>query len=119
MLLQYKRGYGVWIRDGLIVYSLWKDTKVVCEASTIHSNSDHMVKRRVKKDGVGCEEVMVPIPNSIYDYNKQMGVVDLSDLLLQYHQTRRQTTSIGRPCFITVFIISFFVLSEQMDSPYE
>ena len=31
------------------------------------------------------------IPNSIYDYNKQMGVVDLSDQFLQYHQTRRQT----------------------------
>ena len=79
MKTAYNRVYGVWIRDGPIVYSLWKDTKVVCEASTIHTgNSDHTVKRHIKNGG-GCEEVIVPISNSIYDYNKQMGGVDLSD----------------------------------------
>ena len=52
MKTAYKTGYGVWILDGPIVYSLWKDTKVVCEASTIHTgNSNHMGKKRVKKMG--------------------------------------------------------------------
>ena len=45
----YQRGYGVWIRDGVIVYTVWKDTKVVRVASTIHSgNSHNQVKRRFK-----------------------------------------------------------------------
>ena len=119
MKTTYKRGYGVWIRDGPIVYSLWKDTKVVCDAATIHTcNSDHMVKRCVRKDGGGCEEVMVPIPNSIYDYSKQMGGVDRSDHLLQYHQTRQKTTTIGRPCFITVLILQQQMLTSFTDHQF-
>ena len=86
-----------------------------CMCSIHHT---HMVKRCVKKDGGGCEEVMVPIPNSIYDYNKQMGMVDLSDLLLQYRQTRWQTTGIGRPCFITVLILEQQMLTSFTDHQF-
>ena len=94
------RGYGVWIRKNSILYNVWKDTKVVCVASTVHrGNADNKVKRRVKKDSGGCEEVLVPIPNSIYAYNRHMGGVDLSDQLLQYHQTRRQTHKYWKTLF--------------------
>ena len=42
----YEREYEVWIRDGLIVFTLWKDTNVVCVASTVYSgNSYNQVKR--------------------------------------------------------------------------
>ena len=86
----YDRGYGVWKRDGDLVYNIWKDTKVVCTVSTIHNgHSDNTVKQRKKKAGGGCEEVQVPIPNSIYEYNQHMGGVDLSDQLIQYFETRR------------------------------
>ena len=100
-----ERGTGVWIRDQSIVYNLWKDTKMVCTASTVHSgNSDHQVKRRVKKPSGGCEEVNVPIPNSTYDYNRYMRGVDFSDQLLQYYQICRQTQIIGRLYFIIPWI---------------
>ena len=95
----YKRGYGVWIREASIVYCLWKDTKVVCVASTVHlGNSKHQVKRRLKTS-TGLEEVLVAIPDAIYDYNQHMGGVDLSDQLLQYFQTRRKTHKYWKTLF--------------------
>ena len=73
----YQREYGVWIRDGVIVYTVWKDTKVVRVASTVRSgNSHNQVKRRFKTS-TGVVEVMVSIPDATYDYNKKMGGVDL------------------------------------------
>ncbi len=90
-------------------------------------NSSNTVKRRVKKDGGGCEEVLVPIPNSTYDYNRFMGGVDLSDQLLQYHQTRRQTHKYWKTLFyhcvdITVtnsYILHKLSLSGNDRSNYE
>ena len=95
----YQRGYGVWIRNESIVFCLWRDTKVVCVASTIHlGNSNHQVKRRVKTQA-RIQEISVPIPDAIYDYNKHMGGVDLSDQLFQYFQTRRQTHKYWKTLF--------------------
>ena len=95
----YQRGYGVCIINESIVFCLWRDTKVVCVTSTIHiGNSNHQVKRRVKTQA-GIQEISVPIPDAIYDYNKHMGGVDLSDQLLQYFQTRRQTHKYWKTLF--------------------
>ena len=82
------RGHGIWIRDGVLVFNLWKDTKVVCTLSTAHKqHSDNRVNRRVKMSGGGVVQVQVPIPNSVNFYNQLMACVDLSDLLIQYHET--------------------------------
>ena len=95
----YQRGYGIWNRNESIVICLWRDTKVVCVALTIHfGNSNHQVKRRVKTQA-GIQEISVPIPDAIYDYNKHMGGVDLSDQLLQYFQMRRQTHKYWKTLF--------------------
>ena len=73
----YQREYGVWIRDGVIVYTVWKDTKVVHVASTVHSgNSHNQVKRRFKTS-TSVVEVMVSIPDATYHHNKKMGGVDI------------------------------------------
>ena len=97
----------MWIRDGVIVYTVWKDTKVVNVASTVHSrNSHNQVKRRFKTSP-GVVEVMVSIPDVTYDYNKKMGGVAVSDQLLQYFQTRRQShnTSTARHSFTTALTL--------------
>ena len=58
------RGHDVWIRDGVLVFNLWKDIKVVCTLSTVYKGHfDNKVNRRVKMSGGGV--VQVPIPNSI------------------------------------------------------
>ena len=80
-------------------FSAWRDTKVVCVALTIHlGNSNHQVKRRVMTQA-GVQEISVPIPDAIYDYNKHIGGVDLSDHLLQYFQRRRQTHKYWKTLF--------------------
>ena len=83
----YDRGYGVWKRDGDLVYNIWKDTKVVCTLSTIHNgHSDNTVNRY--------------IPNSIHDYSQHnMGGVDLSDQLIQYFETRRRAHKYWKTLF--------------------
>ena len=67
----------MWIRKEKVLYVLWKDTNVVCVASTIHSGrADSTVKRRVKQSNGSCVEVQVPIPNAIENYNQHMAGVD-------------------------------------------
>ena len=83
----YQRGYGLWIRDVVIVYTARKETNDVRVASTVHSGNSH--NQVIFKTSTGVVEVMVSIPDATYDYNKKMGGVDLSDQLLQYFQTRR------------------------------
>ena len=100
------------------VFCLWRDTKVVCVASTIHlGNSNHQVKRRVKTQA-GVQEISVPIPDAIYDYNKHMGGVDLSDQLLQYFQTRRQTHKYWKTlfyhCIDTATTIAYILYRERL-----
>ena len=113
----YDRGYGVWKRIGDLVYNIWKDTKVVCTLSSIHNgHSDHTVKRRKKKPEGGCEEVQVPIPNSIYDYNQQMGGVDLSDQLIQYFETRRRAHKYWKTLFfhcIDICVTNAYILYRE------
>ena len=75
----------------MYTFCTMEDTKVVCVASTVHSgHSCNQVKRRTKSSS-GVQEQMIPIPRAIFDNNKKMGGVDLSDQLLQYYQTRRQS----------------------------
>ena len=99
----YQRGYGVWFRDGVIVYTVWKDTKVVRVASTVHTGNSHNQVKRLFQTSTGVVEVMVFILDATYDNNKKIGGVDLSDQLLQYFQTRCQThnTSTARHSFTT------------------
>ena len=105
------------MRDGPIVFNLWKDTKVVCTASTIHTaNATQRVKRKMKKQGGGYQQVIVPKPDAIYDYNRHMGGVDLSDQLLQYYQTRRQTHKFWKTLFyhsIDVAVTSAYILYRE------
>ena len=37
----YQRGYGLWIGDGVIFYTVRKDTNDVRVASTVHSGNSH------------------------------------------------------------------------------
>ena len=73
----YQKGYGVCNTDEIIVYTMWKDTKVVRVACTVHSWNSHKQVKRQFKTSTGVVEVMVSIPDATYDYNKKMGGVDL------------------------------------------
>ena len=55
--------------------------------------------KRIFKTSSGITEKMVPIPIATFHYNKKVGVVDLSDQLLQYYQTRCQTHKYWKTLF--------------------
>lgn len=99
------------------MYNLRKDTKVVCVASTVHTgNSRYKVKRRMKDQNERCVDVLVAIPNAIYDCNFFMGGVDLSDQLLQYYQTRRQTHKYWKTLFyhcVDISVTNAYILYEM------
>ena len=102
----YERGYGVWIRDGTIVFNVWKDTKVVCTASTIHTgNASHQVKRKVKKTGGGYQEVLVP---SLMQYMTTTTTwVELIYLINFFNITKREDKLINTgKHFSTIVLIS-------------
>ena len=89
-----ERGEGYWVRDGNLVFVLWKDTKVVSVMSTMHQATGTATVERKFKDKDGhLVRKQVPIPPPIEVYNKNMGGVDLSDQYISYynilHKTRK------------------------------
>ena len=99
-----------------IVYFLWKDTKVVYEASTIHtSNSDHMVKMHVKKMEVTVKWSCCQFPTVFMITTNKW--VELTSLINVYNTTKQDSkpTSIGRPCFITVLMLQQQMLTSFTD----
>lgn len=57
---KYERCHGVWVWKDPIAYNLWKDTKGVCVASTVHTgNSRYKVKGRMKDQNGRCKDVLV------------------------------------------------------------
>ena len=74
------------------MYVMWKDTKVVTVASTMHTATGNEKAIRKTKDKAGQllrKEVKIPPP--IVEYNKYMGVVDLSDQAISYYNILRKT----------------------------
>ena len=70
----------------------------------------------MKKVGGGHKELMVPITDSIFHYSKMMGGVDLSDQLLQYFQTRRQTHKYWKTLFyhcVDIAVTNAYLLHRQ------
>ena len=74
-------------------YAVWRDTKCVTVMSTeFPGHSEHTVLRTAKsKNGKFEKKTTVPIPSSIYNYNKFMNGVDRSDQLINYYNVLRQT----------------------------
>ena len=85
------RGEGSYVRDGVCVYAVWKDTKCVSVMSNEHpGHSESKVTRNVKdKDGVN-QKKEVPIPAISYCYNCFMNGVDRSDQLIKNYNILRK-----------------------------
>ncbi|XP_028268778.1 piggyBac transposable element-derived protein 4-like [Parambassis ranga] len=95
-----ERGTVRWIREDPLLFVKWMDSQEVSICSTIHpAVSGEVIKRKVKeKDGCwAVKDILCPTP--IIAYNKNMGGVDLSDQLIQYYSTHRQTTRWYRTLF--------------------
>ena len=85
------------------MYVMWKDTKVVTVASTMHTATGNEKVIRKMKDKAGQllrKEVKIP---PIVEYNKYMGGVDLSDQAISYYNIQRKTRKYWRTFFLDFF----------------
>ena len=102
-----ERGEGRWVRDGDIVYIMWRDTKVVTIMSTMHhaSGTETVVRKVKDKDGHLLRKE-VSIPPAILDYNLNMGGIDLSDQAISYYNILRKTHKYWRTLFTSSILWS-------------
>ena len=92
-----------------MVYCCWNDNSVVSPLSTCFPK--HSIKRKGKNPSTGRnEELDVPVPIIIENYNKFMGGVDKSD---QYHSSLQHTTRYWKTIFyhmVDVAVVNAMVL---------
>ena len=87
-----------------LVYVIWKDTKVVTVALTMHTATGIEKVIRKMKDKAGqllCKEVKIP---PTVEYNKYMGGIDLSDQAISYYNILRKTRKYWRTLFFLLFL---------------
>eukprot|EP00064_Thunnus_orientalis_P024867 superscaffoldBa00011358_g25181 len=88
-----KRDTVRWIREDPLLFVRWMDTQEVAVSGGV-------VQRRVKVGDGHWAVKNIPCPSPIIVYNKNMGGVDLSDQLIQYYSTHRETA----PWYCTLFL---------------
>ena len=99
------------------MYSVWKDTKCISVLSTKHpGHSENKVQRNTKdSEGHHCKKD-VPIPETVYHYNRYMGGVDRSDQLIKYYNVLRQTKRYWKTLFfhfIDVAVVNAYILHKE------
>ena len=116
------RGTGAYVRDGNLVYSIWKDTKCIMVLSSQHpGHSEGTVVRNWSDNKGQRQRGDVPVPVSVYNYNQYMGGVDRSDQLIKYYNVLRQTKKYWKTLFfhcIDIAAINAHIMNKEIvDKP--
>lgn len=101
------RGKGLHVRDGVLAYAVWKDTKCVAIMSSKHpGHSETTVTWNAKQKDGKSEKIAVQIPSMVYKYNRFMNGVDHSDQMINYYNILRQTKKYWKTfCFFISLIL--------------
>jgi hypothetical protein len=97
------------------VFCCWHDNFIVATISTAHpGHSVNTIKKNCKNPSTGINEQLdVPVPIIIEQYNKFMGGIDKSDQYLQYHSSLRRTIRSWKTLFyhmLDVAVINSMVI---------
>ena len=113
------RGKGVYVRDGICAYTVWKDTKCVALMSSEHpGHSETTVARNVKQVDGKTEKIAIPIPSIIYSYNRFMNGVDRSDQMIKYYNILRQTKKYWKTLFfhfIDIALVNAYIVYKELN----
>uniref|UniRef100_A0A3Q1HBI0 Uncharacterized protein n=1 Tax=Anabas testudineus TaxID=64144 RepID=A0A3Q1HBI0_ANATE len=106
-----------WIRTGKLLFVNWMDTRQVTMWSTVHQTySGQTVRRKVREAGV-WKNKLIPVPDCIVDYNKNMGDVDLSHALCGSYSIRHKTTKWYKTLFyhfVDIAVTNSYFLHKEL-----
>lgn len=118
-LKQGVRGALRWCREGTLLFLQWKDTKGVSAIITYHSANDFSFCLRGQKEDGRFRKINVRCPRAIEEYNKFMGVVDLSDQLIGKYNGLRQCSKWWKTLFFHMIVLarvnSYILLKDFLD----
>uniref|UniRef100_A0A087YC72 Si:dkey-19f4.2 n=1 Tax=Poecilia formosa TaxID=48698 RepID=A0A087YC72_POEFO len=106
-----------WIRDGELLFVKWMDTREVSMCSTIHPvyAGDSVQCWQKSPDGK-VQNVAVPRPTAVTEYNKYMGGVDTSDQIFGTHSIHRKTKRSSTTMFqhlVDIAVTNSFVIHKD------